>query len=313
MIKLTKRATHRRRVAQRPGKAVLEQRAERLRTVAIEYIDNESFHGSAAKGELRIQTAAVTTDAGALPRGLPEHLGRLCAAPLLTHEEEQSLFRRMNLLKCHAAALQQQICIRRPVLRHLDQIENSLAEAEAIRNRIVQANMRLVIAVVKKFATPQISFDELLSDGTLTLLGAVEKFDFDRGFRFSTYAYRSIARNAYRTVTDRQRDQRRQALVDAPVEEIAQPAELAALDERSWETLRGLLGKMLARLDGRERTIVSARYALGKQRNSETFQSIADKLGVSKERVRQLEQRAVNKLRAMAVQWNVEELLAPRA
>jgi RNA polymerase primary sigma factor len=52
---------------------------------------------------------------------------------------------------------------------------------------------------------------------------------------------------------------------------------------------------------------------LGKQRNIETFQSIADKLGVSKERVRQLEQRAVNKLREMAVQLNVEELLSPIA
>lgn len=290
-----------------------EQRVERLRTIAIDYVDNESFHGSTAKRELRNQTSATTSDVGAPPRGLPEHLGRLCAAPLLTHEEEQSLFRRMNLLKCHAAALQQQIRVHRPDVRQLDDIERCLAEAESIRNRIVQANMRLVIAVVKKFATPQLSFDELLSDGTLTLLNTVEKFDFDRGFRFSTYAYRSIARNAYRTVTDRQRDQQRQALVDAPVEEIAQPAESTAFDERSWDTLRGLLTKMLARLDGRERTIVSARYALGKQRNSETFQSIADKLGVSKERVRQLEQRAVNKLRAMAVQWNVEELLAPRA
>ena len=61
--------------------------------------------------------------------------------------------------------------------------------------------MRLVMSIVKKFVTPQQAFDELLSDGILTLMQAIEKFDFDRGFRFSTYAYRSIARNAYRCVT----------------------------------------------------------------------------------------------------------------
>ena len=48
--------------------------------------------------------------------------------------------------------------------------------------------MRLVISVVKKFVTPQHSFDEMLSDGIMTMLYAIDKFDYDRGFRFSTYA-----------------------------------------------------------------------------------------------------------------------------
>ena len=65
--------------------------------------------------------------------------------------------------------------------------------------------MRLVIAIVKKFVTPKHSFDDLLSDGIVSLMQAVDKFDYSRGFRFSTYAYRAIARNAYRTITDQQK------------------------------------------------------------------------------------------------------------
>ena len=65
---------------------------------------------------------------------------------------------------------------------------------------------------------------------------------------------------------------------------------------------------MLDRLDRRERFIVRSRYALGSHRKVKTFQYLADKLGVSKERVRQLEQRAVGKLQAMAKEIETEEL-----
>ena len=67
-------------------------------------------------------------------------------------------------------------------------VERFLAAAQAIRDHIIKANMRLVISVVKKFVTPQHSFDDMLSDGIYSLMQAVDKFDFDRGFRFSTYA-----------------------------------------------------------------------------------------------------------------------------
>ncbi len=62
------------------------------------------------------------------------------------------------------------------------EIDFMLGQARAIRDHIIQANLRLVMSIVKKFVTPSQSFDELLSEGTVTLMQAVEKFDFDRGF-----------------------------------------------------------------------------------------------------------------------------------
>ena len=66
---------------------------------------------------------------------------------------------------------------------------------------------------------------------------------------------------------------------------------------------------MLARLDRRERFIVRRRYGMGRSQKMATFQSMANKLGVSKERVRQLENRAVGKLRTMAVEMGLTDIL----
>jgi RNA polymerase primary sigma factor len=72
------------------------------------------------------------------------------------------------------------------------------------------------------------------------------------------------------------------------------------MSEIRWEALRGRLSNMLDRLDRREKLIVRARFSLGGHRRVQTLQKLADRLGVSKERIRQLEKRALDKLRDMA-------------
>ena len=75
-----------------------------------------------------------------------------------------------------------------------------------------------------------------------------------------------------------------------------------------WANLHDLTASLLGKLDRRERFIVRSRYALGAHRRVRTFQDIANKLGVSKERVRQLEQRAVSKLRNLAGELEMDQL-----
>jgi RNA polymerase primary sigma factor len=141
---------------------------------------------------------------------------------------------------------------------------------------------------------------------------AVDKFDFDRGFRFSTYAYRAIARNAYRAIIKKQRESSRFGTeVDESNLDDSSAVSESSMDVRTWTRLRGLLSQIMDRLDRRERLIVRCRYALGGHRKVKTFQTIADRLGVSKERVRQLEQRAMSKLRALAAELQLEELVEP--
>jgi RNA polymerase primary sigma factor len=73
----------------------------------------------------------------------------------------------------------------------------------------------------------------------------------------------------------------------------------SSMSEDRWNALRGRMSTMLDQLDRREKLIVRARFSLGGHRRVQTLQRLADKLGVSKERVRQLEKRALEKLRDM--------------
>ena len=291
----------------------LRQRASELLATEVDFISSDSFQE---------QDAASTILAGgnlpalvrSLVRGdkvsdLPPHLARLCNVDLLTAEDERDLFSRMNYLKFRAGTLRAKLNRNRPGAARVAEIEALLSDAEAIRDHLIRANMRLVISIVKKFVSPQFSFDDLLSDGMMTLMNAVEKFDFERGYRFSTYAYRSIARNAYRRIMDRKKEQSRYTAVpEESVESAEDEGGTASMDEGTWELLRGLLSQFMSSLDEREQLIVSARYALGEHRQVQTFQSIADQLGVSKERIRQLEHRAVGKLQAMAAAVSPDEV-----
>lgn len=227
-------------------------------------------------------------------------ISRLCETGLLTASQEVVLFRTMNQLKYGANVLRSRLSAKRPAKKTVETISAFLEEAEVIRNHIVSANVRLVIAIVKRLTGPQHNFDEFVSDGTLSLMQVVEKFDFDRGFRFSTYAYRAITRTVYRKMANLHKQESRvMTTSDDMLMDVPNRLELS-LSETTWSNLRGLLGQFLNKLDAREQVIIHARYALGDTSKSQTFQSLADSLGVSKERVRQLERRAVKKLQALA-------------
>ena len=293
-----------------PSNAELQRRIKEVRNLKIDFIPNESFDEllrSEAGDELA--NVCLPTSAEAAPADLPEHLRRLCETDLLTPEAEQTLFRQMNYFKFRAHALVATLDDETSDLHVVEQIESLLRAAQAIRDHIIQANLRLVMSVVKKFVTPYQSFDEMLSEGTVTLMQAVEKFDFDRGFRFSTYAYRSISRTAYRCVAAAREEEARMTR-DADDWAFQQSDEQpsSSMSDHLWNGLRDLTASMLHRLDRRERFIIRCRYALGSHRRVRTFQDLANRLGVSKERVRQLEARAVAKLQQMANDVDIDEI-----
>lgn len=283
---------------------------ELLRT-EIDFIPNSNFRQGDEFSESIVETTIEELGSVKAPAELPAHLRRMCEAELLTHEQEAALFREMNYLKFRANSLRSRLDPDHVDGQAVATIDQLLSRAQAIRDHIIRANTRLAMSIVKKFVTPQQSFDDLLSDSLLTLMQAVEKFDYDRGFRFSTYAYRSIARNAYRAVT-KARAEEAKFVRDAEEWAFEQEDDHSSSTtaERVWSNLRELTASMLDKLDRRERFIIRSRYALGAHRKVRTFQSLADKLGVSKERVRQLEQRAVSKLRTMAAELEMDELFS---
>lgn len=288
----------------------LRQRVMSSLDNGVDFIPNDEFETTPTDtSEFVEETLEQLQQSNNAPEDLPTHLRRMCESELLTPEQETALFREMNFLKYQVNVLVYELDLTSASEAQLTQIDSLLQKSQTIRDQIIQANMRLVISIVKKFVTPQQSFDEMLSDGILTLMQAVEKFDYDRGFRFSTYAYRSIARNAYRTVTSARAEEARftRDAEDWAFEQEADQS-TSTMTDNVWSNLRDLTASMLNELDRRERFIIRSRYALGAHRKVRTFQYLADKLGVSKERVRQLEQRAVGKLKAMASELEMDDI-----
>src|SRR5262245_31386935 len=112
---------------------------------------------------------------------------------LLNKDQELHLFRKMNFLKHKANRLLN--IIPRPAGRldardclEQDTIEDLKIQAQAIRTHLIHCNTRLLVSIAKRYATPNASFSELLSDGHLSLISAIENFDYSRGNKFSTYA-----------------------------------------------------------------------------------------------------------------------------
>ena len=152
--------------------------------------------------------------------------------PLLTREQEAHLFRKMNYLKYQANRLREQLDPTRAKTADLDEIERLQEEALAVKNQIIRANLRLVVSIAKRHVGPSNNFFELVSDGNMSLIRAVEKFDYARGNKFSTYASWAIMKNFARTIPEE--NYRRDRFVTGH-EEMFEAAADNRTDEHEYE------------------------------------------------------------------------------
>lgn len=287
-------------------------RVRRLLDRPIEFMPNEAFAGAGHEAALResLEVASrllsTPTAASKSSRRVESFLQRLDEIPLLTQVQEVHLFRSMNYLKFRADTARDQLDREWPQREVIEEIEASLAQADRIRNYIIRANLRLVVSVTKQYSDPWNSLPELVSDGNVSLMRAVEKFDVARGFRFSTYATWAIRKNFNRSIGKQRLDRARFVAGDELVSQVATSERSAQTTQLVLGRLREALGDILARLEDRERMIVTARFGLDEAGHPHTLQEVADDLGICKERVRQLQARAMLKLQAFADEANME-------
>jgi len=233
------------------------------------------------------------------PADLPPYLRALYDVPLLTPEQERDLFRRYNYLKYRADKLRAQIDINRIRTRRLREIETLLLQADVLKNQIIRANLRLVVSIAKKHVGGAQTLFELISDGNVSLMRAVEKFDYARGNRFSTYASWAIIRNFARSVPKEQYQLDRFATGHDEVLDIAASLKTYDPNELNLRELRESIDAVLTRLTPQERSILIDHFGLDKAGNTKTLEQLGKELGISKERVRQIELQAMKKLRLM--------------
>jgi RNA polymerase sigma factor (sigma-70 family) len=251
----------------------------------------------------------------------------------------------------------------------VNSVEDAHAQMTTVKNRFIEHNLKLVVAIAKDYRNLGLSFPDLIQEGNLGLIRAVEKFDHRRGFKFSTYAVWWIRQALVRAIQNHsrtirlpshvhdrlQRSQRVRAELTGKLGREPTPAELApalgtdtdaleALDRLSREAIslesnvagtekrledfvadpmseppdggidddrmRSGVGSLISTLTPREQLILRLRYGLGGE-EEHTLEQIGQSLGLSRERVRQLEARALKKLRETQPAQKLHPILEP--
>jgi RNA polymerase primary sigma factor/RNA polymerase sigma factor len=282
-----------------------EMRAKRILGLPLDFIDNPVFHKKNTEKEILGPLPENETARGPRktrpPAGLPPYLASLYETPLLSREQEYHLFRKFNYLKCKACKLRQGLDPTRAKSATMDEIERLYDQAVKVKNQIVQANLRLVVSIAKRHVTPSDDFFNLVSDGNMSLIRAAEKFDYSRGNKFSTYASWAIMKNFARTIPEEYKQRER---FKTSQEELFQGAHDPRSDqvelEHAQQTRETQVNRILSRLDEREQSIIVRRFGLDHHKEPQTLKEVGEEMGVTKERVRQIEARALSKMRQAA-------------
>jgi RNA polymerase primary sigma factor len=294
------------------GRANIEDHARRLLEQKLKYVYDRGFDEPDAEATILAPPPTRADRAPARvkpPTGLPPYLACLYndATPLRP-DQEAPLFLRMNYLKYRASKLRESLDPQSAMASDLDEIERLHVEARAVKDQIIRANLRLVVSIAKRRAGPDRTLFELVSEGNLSLLIAVEKFDVSRGFKFSTYASCVIMKNLARIAL--RENGRRHRFVTGSQELVGAAADHRTVEseresecdrDRYQEAVQGMLG----RLGNRERAVIVSRFGLEGAREK-TLHQLGLELGITRERVRQIESQAREKLRNYAIEQGLE-------
>jgi RNA polymerase sigma factor (sigma-70 family) len=257
---------------------------------------------------------------------------------------------------------------KKPTPTQRRQLRRTIREGEEAHRQFVNSNLRLVVSIAKKYQSSGLPLLDIVQEGNLGLIHAVDKFDWRKGFKFSTYAtwwirqaiQRGIANSArvirlpvhagdMLTALLKLRAQLEGTMGRTPtLAELAGEAELplekvvevlryavdtvsldepvrddgdaelgdfvedrnavAPFDHAATSLLPGEIAKVLAVLDDREKTILTLRFGLDGA-GERTLEEVAEHFGLTRERIRQIEARAMSKLRHPSADIGARELL----
>ena len=321
---------------------LLDEIFEKLRENDIEVLEAENNDGAGSKDEemtlekkikiLRTIQATLSTDA------IRSYLYEIGKIPLLTGEEEVILAKR---------------------------IADGDEEASKL---LITANLRLVVSIAKKYSKSNLELLDLIQEGNIGLMRAVEKFDYQKGFKFSTYATWWIRQAITRAIADQARtiripvhmietinkyskvssqlatklgrpatDEEIAAEMEIELDKVAEikkirqnptslstpigeekDSKLQDIIEDDWsqspedyatsEYLKDQLRTILDSLQDRERRVLSLRFGLD-DGVSRTLEEVGKEFGVTRERIRQIEAKALKKLKEKSAQQRLDDYL----
>ena len=294
--------------------------------------DDDDLLSSVEDPKVQESISSVNTD-----DSVKIYLQQIGKIPLLSHEEEVKIAKQIK--------------------------ENN---SEIAKSTLVNANLRLVVSIAKTYIGRGLSFLDLIQEGNIGLMKAAERFDYEKGYKFSTYATWWIQQSITRAIADKARVIRlpihmieslgkiRKATIDLTTElgrtptkqevayklglsvskltsiiksaqstiSIETPANqkedstkiadyivdettIAPAERVSQENLFEDIQRMLKQLSPKERDILILRYGLDNNGEKKTLDEIGSQYGVSRERIRQIENRAISKLKKLCKNANL--------
>ncbi len=279
-------------------RVIIEDRLDRLNKRKIRFIDDPLYHqpdAAAVINEIASQQDVMgggKVEERRIPRDLPPYLQELYRTPLLSAAGERALFLKYNFHKFEFVAARRKLEPQFARAHDLNALEAIRRRVVETKNLIVKSNLRLVVSVARKHLRAGLSLMELISDGNLTIMRAVDSFDVHKGNRFSTYATLSLMKGYARSVPE-MLAHRGGGFGEDALATVADPRHAAHVDRLMH---REHVRELLHQLDERERNVLHAHYGL-QDGIPATFEQVGKLMGLSKQRVRQIEQTALAKLR----------------
>jgi RNA polymerase sigma factor (sigma-70 family) len=223
---------------------------------------------------------------------------------ILTGAQEKILFHKFNYARFRVSELQKQIWAsdsRKPTTDQAEDMLKWYRVSERIREQIAETNLALVLAMAKRTRMSEVDFADLVSEGNMALLRAVDKFDAGRGYKFSTYACRAILKAFSRQGMKLSKYRQRFPTDFDPKLERSNYLETkrADFEKDAAEEVKRIVLENRADLTDVERTVIEHRFGLETADGEKpmTLEQVGQIIGVTKERVRQIQNKAMEKIR----------------
>ena len=282
----------------------MRQRVELLLPENYAFMDSPSFKNRGIEKELfgseDHEPVLPLTSWYAPTRDEAIEAGRHSSPTLMKPAEEKTMFLRFNYSKCKLSKMKAKI--------EKDGLTRELAENflewhrkfEHFREYLTRTNLALVLAMAKRTRLGDVDFAEIVSEGNMALLRAVDKFNVERGFKFSTYACRAILKAFSRTALKSSRYKTRFPVEFEPDYEKSDWTDRKrdAVQEDCVDELKQIVDRNLAELSDVEQTVIRRRFNWEQTEESPlTLEEVGQIIGVTKERVRQIQNKALTKIR----------------